>query len=388
MRLLPADNHLGWTPFVWLVYLAIFLAEPLLRPAPAGERSMVLAVTAVFLVLYFRGFWVRGARLVAIAAAIALIGVAMMPRYPGASVFFVYAAAFCGSVTPPRRAWTLLAGVLAVLGLTTWLGDAHPAGWVPGLVFSLMIGALTVRQTSASRRNARLRMEQEEVEGMARSAERERIARDLHDLLGQTLSLITLKSELARKLLPDDPRRAAQEMREVEAASRLALREVRRAVSGYRSLALAPELARARLALTTAGVETAVESGPCDLGPDAEGVAALALREAVTNVVRHARAGRCHIAYRQAGRRFRLTVEDDGRGCGDGSVTGATTVGAGSGLLGMRERLAAVGGELRLIDLRRSGEGRGTRLEIDLPAGGAAPPTPVDREVPAAGVVS
>lgn len=364
MRLLPGERELGWTPFAWLIYLLLFLVQPTFAGATGGEWALTAAVVAVFLALYFYGFWVRGRRLVAVGAAIALLGALMMPRNGGANVFFVYAAAFLATVPPPRRAYRLIASLLLFLALVAWIGDVSPGGWIPAAVFAPLIGAINVHQATVRRRNARLRMEHGEVEGLARSAERERIGRDLHDLLGQTLSLITLKSELAGKLVASDPMRAAGEMREVETASREALAEVRRAVRGYRSLGLAPELSRARMALGAAGVELSIEGSPYDLGAEAEGVAALALREAVTNVLRHAGASRCAIAYRQARDRFLLVVEDDGRGCAASEE--------GSGLSGMRDRLAALGGELRLVDRRAVGAGRGTRVEVSLPLGAHA----------------
>ena len=136
----------------------------------------------------------------------------------------------------------------------------------------------------------KLQLAQEEIEHLAKVAERERIARDLHDLLGHTLSLITLKAELARKLVDRDPQRAKQEMQDVEHTSRAALADVREAISGYRGQGLAAELLRARQTLETAGITVDCEASEVPLSPAQETVLALALREAVTNVVRHAQA--------------------------------------------------------------------------------------------------
>src|SRR5204863_1450718 len=175
----------------------------------------------------------------------------------------------------------------------------------------------------------------EEVAHLAKVAERERIARDLHDLLGHTLSVIILKSELASRLAATQPERAAEEIRDVERISREALAEVRAAVRGYRSAGLESELRQAGETLKTAGIElqTAMETPP--LTAIQESVFALAVREAVTNVVRHAQATVCRLSLRREGSWCQLEIADNGKG-------GALE--EGSGLSGMRERVEALGG--------------------------------------------
>jgi two-component system sensor histidine kinase DesK len=193
---------------------------------------------------------------------------------------------------------------------------------------------------------------QDEIEHLARIAERERIARDLHDVLGHTLSLIILKSELASKVADTNPARAVAEIRDVEAISREALAQVRAAVKGYRSTGLENELIHAEQTLETAGihVETSIDRPSLPLAH--EGVLALALREAVTNVVRHAHATSCRVRLEKTGSWCEMEIADDGRG-GEAPE--------GSGLSGMRTRVEALGGTL----LRETG--RGTSLKIRLP---------------------
>jgi two-component system sensor histidine kinase DesK len=191
-----------------------------------------------------------------------------------------------------------------------------------------------------------------EIEHLAQVAERERIARDLHDLLGHTLSLITLKAELARKLVDRDPERAKQEMLDVEHTSRAALADVREAISGYRGEGLAAEMIRARKTLETAGILVNCDCAQLPLTPAQETVLALALREAVTNVVRHAQARQCSVRLQRDHDRCTLEIADDGSGL---------DAAEGNGLRGMRERLEAIGGSLR----RQTQPG--TRLIIDLP---------------------
>jgi two-component system sensor histidine kinase DesK len=201
-------------------------------------------------------------------------------------------------------------------------------------------------------RGEKLRKADEEIEHLAKVAERERIARDLHDLLGHTLSLITLKAELARKLVDRDPQRAKQEMLEVEQTSRAALADVREAISGYRGEGLAAEVLRARKTLETAGIAVHSDITELPLSPAQETVLALALREAVTNVVRHAQARQCDVRLGQRDNLCTLEIADNGRGA---------DAPEGNGLRGMRERLEALGGSLE-----RQTRG-GTRLVIQLP---------------------
>ncbi len=352
MRLLPKDPELSWTPYAWLIYLVSFLVNPAFKRSSALEWSLTLAGAAVFLALYFRGFWLQGARILWCAGGILLLGVVYSPYNWGASTFFIFAAAFVARAGSKRFSWSLIGVILGVLALETLLLDLSPYVWIPAGGFSLLIGGISIHDSEVRRANAKLRMAQEEVERLAKTAERERIARDLHDLLGHTLSLITLKSELAGKLLERDPDRAGREIREVERISREALREVRSAIAGYRSEGLQAELARARLALESSGVKVEYFTQPVELEPVRETVLALALREAVTNVIRHARASTCRISLEAVEDEVRVEIRDDGRG-------GQTP--EGIGLSSMRERVEGLGGRLE-----RRTEG-GTVLVLTLP---------------------
>ncbi|HYG62023.1 MAG TPA: sensor histidine kinase, partial [Thermoanaerobaculia bacterium] len=316
MRFLPPkDPELGWTPYAWLIYLGFFLLKPVLGGASPIEWGATLSALGVFLGVYFWGFRQWGPRIVWAAAMIAALGFLCVPFNPGASVFWIYAGAFLGYSGPPRFALRWLALLLVLLGLQSWWLDLRPSSWITAVVFSVMICGVNLHFSERTRANAKLRATQEEVERLARTVERERIARDLHDLLGHTLSVITLKAELAGKLLNRDPERAAEEIHEVERISRDALREVREAVVGYRSEGLKAELARARLALESSGIAFEYLLTPLDVDPARETVLALAVREAVTNVIRHAGARSCRIAVEQgAGGVVRLEVRDDGRG--------------------------------------------------------------------------
>lgn len=203
-------------------------------------------------------------------------------------------------------------------------------------------------------------MAQDEIEHLATIAERERIARDLHDLLGHTLSTITLKSELAARLTTADPERAAREIADVERISREALGQVRAAVRGYRSSGLEGEIANAKLALEAAGMDFDYYFEKLDLAPMAESAMALALREGVTNVMRHSGAESCQVRLEPRANAGVLTISDNG------TLRDAPMPGDG-GLSAMRSRIEALGGS---VALRR--EGQRTVLEVQLPLSGTS----------------
>lgn len=369
MRLLPKDPHVGWTPYAWLIYLSGFLAEPFWRHRPAWVVGATLFATAVFLVLYFYGFWQarESWRLKAVAIAIVLLGALCAPINESSIVFFIYGSSFLGYVAPKRTALLSVLGVVLAVVAVGWAVGSSPWYVAVGCIFSLLIGGINVHYAEVREQGEKLLASQAEIERLAKAAERERIGRDLHDLLGHTLSLITLKAELAGKLLDRDPARAAAEVRELERISREALREVREALSGYRSDGLDAELARARLALESSGIACEYFLTPLALDPQRETALALALREAVTNVVRHSGARSCRIALERSGDGVTLEVRDDGRGGGEAE---------GMGLLSMRARIEGLGGRCE-----RSVE-RGTTLRLTLPGREPAARGPEPRPLP------
>ncbi|WP_186404950.1 sensor histidine kinase [[Actinomadura] parvosata] len=217
-----------------------------------------------------------------------------------------------------------------------------------------------------SRRTADLIDElQETRRELARLAvveERNRIARDLHDLVGHSLSVVAVKTELARRLVPRDPERAGAELADIDTVVRRALAEVRQAVTNYRQPALAAEVAGAVSAARSAGIACTV-SLPDDwhLPVPVEGLLAWTVREGVTNVLRHSRARSCSITVELAPRRAAVEICDDGVGTGDDERPEAAV--SGNGLTGLSERASALRGE---ISVGRRPEG-GFRLSVAVP---------------------
>ncbi|MEZ5118238.1 MAG: sensor histidine kinase [Candidatus Nanopelagicales bacterium] len=353
-----------YAPYLWLVYLGALVFQPAFDPdTTAADWAWTGLMVAAFLPLYRAGLAERDQRrLMLLLAAMAGLGAVGTLVNAGAGVFVVYAAAFAGRLSPVRRAVVVVA-MLAGLAGVMFLISTVPMPWrlvavAPIFVFVLVIGAAGIIEGERERTQARLRRADEEIERLATIAERERIARDLHDLLGHTLSVVVVKSELAGRLVRSDPDRAEQEVRDVEETARTALAEVRSAVAGYRAKGLGAELANARRALSAAGVEVEATIELPVLPAEHEAALALALREAVTNVVRHADADHATIRADATSEQVWLEVSDDGRGASGSD---------GSGLTGMRERITALGGHVTRRTGRSGGDRRGTMVRITLP---------------------
>ena len=358
-----------WTG-IWLVYLSAPVSDLL-----HGGHGTVAVVfgwlgLAGFVVWYLALLFRTGRRnaqsfvlasLAVLAAESSLLVLALGREW---LVLFVYVAIASGAALPLRYArWTILAASALMSALAAIVSGGFEyvgALLIPALLGGFaMTGVRELIRTTIELREARARVAQ-----LAANEERLRLARDLHDLLGHSLSLITLKSELAGRMLPAHPDKAAQQVADIEQVSRQALVDVREAVTGYRRPRLASELAGAQVALTAAGVTAELPAEPdlTGISEESESALAWALREAVTNVVRHSGARRCAVGLlrRQTldGPMLELSVEDDG--------SGGSGVGPGNGLTGLSERLEKAGGALEA-----SGGRHGFRLVARVLAGSA-----------------
>jgi two-component system sensor histidine kinase DesK len=364
-RPLPAGSAHGglllggqgkWRPInlIYLVYSVFFFIEPLQRNTLRDWLLFGAAYTcfvAIYtLLISVRAPWQRAAA----GVALAVLGCAYTPVNPSASGMFIYIAAMAPFATESLAvagavicaAALLCATEGALLRLTPW-------AWAPMSLITVSVGIGNLFQAQRLRANMRLGLAHDQIEHLAKVAERERIARDLHDVLGHTLSVVVLKSELAGKLMGSDAERARREIGEVEQIARKALAEVREAIRGYRADGLSAEIARARRTLDAAGVSLECQAQGIRLEPAEESVLSLVLREAITNILRHAGATSCRLEVAADDRRTVLRVEDNGRG---------HIKREGNGLRGMRERVEALGGQLE-IDSRQ-----GTRLMAAIPA--------------------
>ena len=348
------DKDHGWSPLLWVVYLGFFFIDPVMSHASVRIWTLDIAGALIFLFLYFGLFALQNPRTWVHVGGMVLLGVAFMPINAGACTFFIFGAAMLPFCVDTKTAAVVGLATVGAVGAIEGL-VLHINGWTLfySALFPIIIGAGNTFFAERNRMNRKLRKANEEIEHLAKVAERERIARDLHDVLGHTLSVITLKSELAGKLIDRDPARAAKEIGEVEQISRQALSDVRDAIRGYRAKGLVAELAQAKSTLETAGLTVQCDAASSmQLPPMQESVLSLAVREAVTNVVRHANARSCRLRLEQQNGACRLEIHDDGMGF--------VTV-EGNGLRGMRERVEMLGGTLE----RRNQSG--TTLTITLP---------------------
>lgn len=360
LRSVLRDKDHGWGPLLWVLYLGFFFVQPVVDHVSLKHWLFDGVGAAIFLVLYWGMFLLERPRVLVHVGGMVLLGVTFFPLNGGACTFFIFAAAMVPYLVDTQMRAIAGLGIIAGIGAIEGF-LLHASGWTLfyAAIFPLLIGAGNVFFAERNRMNRKLRTANEEIENLAKVAERERIARDLHDVLGHTLSVITLKSELAGKLIDRDPQRAGKEIREVEQISRQALSDVRDAIRGYRSQGLVAELAQAKTTLETAGLAVQCDAATTMKLPAVhESVLSLAVREAVTNVVRHAQAHTCRMRLEQQNGSCRLEIHDDG--CG-------TSNGEGNGLRGMRERVEMLGGTLN-----RTTEA-GTTLSITLPLREGAP---------------
>ncbi|MEO8458897.1 MAG: sensor histidine kinase [Dokdonella sp.] len=352
----PRDgDEPSWLRLWTLMYLAFLFMNWNDAHWSAWLPVTVLSVV-VFLPLYFTAIRCEGRNVLYCAAGMALLGALLIPLNTGANTYLIYAGVLLPySGIALRTSILIIMGGLALLAIELLLLVGWPVRYVAmeiGItaIVATAICAANHLQREKQLRQAELKLSHDEVRRLAGLAERERIGRDLHDLLGHTLSLITLKSELAVKLFDRDPVAARSEIVDVERVARDALGQVRRAVTGIRAAGLAAELASARLLLESSGVHLHYDVTSVSLPANIETVLALVVREAITNIHRHAHASRTEVRLDIVDQGARLRIDDNGNG---------RTITPGNGLTGMRERLRALGGDLAIVATR----GKGTRLE-------------------------
>jgi two-component system sensor histidine kinase DesK len=329
-------------PFVVLINLAWLFVWALLSRASFTQVILPTLITVpIFVYLHLCVYFCDGpnrTRLWYVAAVFAL-GYALAPWNFASLAYLIFGFFMIVYLIGTWQSTTIIALSIGGFILEMWLLGAHPQAVLSALVPAVTLAIIAIFTAYAHKHQKEIRRGQDEITRLATLAERERIGRDLHDLLGHTLSVVALKSELARKLIDRDIDAARAEIAEVERVARDSLAQVRNAVSGIRSTALSSELLAATALLEAQGVKVRCETENVKLPHDRETVLALSLREATTNVRRHAKARAVTIRLRRDSAAVVMEVADDGRG---GRIV------PGNGLNGMRERLDTVGGSLSL----------------------------------------
>jgi two-component system sensor histidine kinase DesK len=347
----------------------LFGVPTVISVVASGIGPIQLAISYAFLV--WGGvsiwFWMRACGRNHTAEIVGWIGMTVVltmfsliePQPAGTFLVFSFIAA-AAIFSIQRVGWAI--GALTVLQVVLLvIRQADPASALNSLINSVLVGGVAVGGRLLWLSYRELVAAREEIARLAVSEERLRFARDVHDLLGQSLAMIVLKSELAARQLPadaDDSLR--QELKDVARAARGSLSDLREAVAGYRRPTLQAEISSARAALRAAGIDFTIDDRLGPLPPEQDSVLAWCMREAVTNVLKHSGAHRCAVRLSRADAMARMHVADDGRG--------AESLSGGSGLVGIRERIELVGGT---VDVSPE-EDRGFELTISVPAPAAA----------------
>ncbi|HEY3522690.1 MAG TPA: sensor histidine kinase [Candidatus Limnocylindrales bacterium] len=372
-------------PRIYRWFVLFFVLYPLVAvftsPTDLLDAVAALAATVIFLGLVWVGWRLPGSdprreSWVATAGVLAIVVISTLLVLHGRHTwlaFFYYASTGASPLLPRERTLALmgLSGIAAGLSTVAVSGDAGEAA-VQGVSVTV-IGLLVFSVNEMRRTNRALVEVRHELARLAVADERARIARDLHDTLGHSLSLIALKSELAGRLLPDDPERARAEIGDVEQVAREALASVRETVSGFRRPSLGAELDGARRSLAAADIEIDIEAPGVDLPPAVDAVLAWTVREATTNVLRHSGASRVRIRVDRDADWVVAGIEDDGRAASDRRTASPEPGPVGSGLAGLAERVHALGGGLEAGSLPTGGFRLDVRLPLESAATGSAP---------------
>ena len=353
-------NHRGWV--LSASFFVLFMLPTAITELWATRPTWVTALVVIGLVAYGSGYIVLPVLLWRMSMAwrlgggIAYMGLAAALSPVATPYIFIWAFALCAVVVP---GWWLVAidgsvfVVLAVMLSGSYLGL---------LIILFSVAVLCRSVVHMIDINRELRLARDQVAALAVADERGRIARDLHDVLGHSLTTVTVKAGLARRMLESgvESARVLTEMRDVERLSRQALADITATVSGERAVSLAAELVGAKEALRSAGIDADFPLAVDDVEPAYQEAFAFALREGVTNVLRHsAGATRCEVRLGDSW----LEVRDDGDP-GPAAAVPSRASGGGTGLTGLSDRLGGIGARLEAGPL----PSQGFRLRVEVPA--------------------
>lgn len=338
-RLLPQTERYRYSPYVWLIYMAFFFISFFAVKREAYQYFAMVVGTLTFLYLYFNIYWVKQNRVKYNIMGIVAIASLMTFLTQGSSVLFVYAGAFCCMLGSPSKAFKAIAAIIVWVISMSLMFKLTPYFYLPAIVFTTFIGGINIYQHEIDKKNKALELSQQEVQQLAKTAERERIARDLHDLIGHTFSVITLKADLAGKLIDRDPERAKTELKELENISRGALSQVREVVSEFRSVDIASALASTKYLLQSNDINFDYSLCPLEIDDNLNKELAVILKELTTNIIKHADATKVTAKVEQNQQGLSISMYDNGKGFSQQKSHGF-------GLQGIQERLARWQGSL------------------------------------------
>ncbi|AXK21178.1 MULTISPECIES: sensor histidine kinase [Bacillus] len=353
-------KHMGFFPYMWLVYLLFPIYN--LTQVSGWKLVMGIGMLIVFIITYRQLYFVQ--KTFVLWAFIQMILTFLFAIfYNPFMIFFGFFTASAMGFAPSKKAFRVLLCLLVVmLGAFVFvnmnqLTPANLVNIVPMFILMLLtpFGMRNFNQKKMLKNQ--LNEANEQIKDLVKREERQRIARDLHDTLGHTLSLITLKSQLVEKLIVKNPERASVEAKEITQTSRTALKQLRELISDMRMITVEEELEQIKAILQAANIELEIEqeASASSLSPIEQNILGMCLREAVTNVVKHSKATQCTVSVLESQGELILKVEDNGIGLEDQSNDG-------NGIRGMKERIALIDGFVELNTIHP-----GTLLKVKVP---------------------
>jgi two-component system sensor histidine kinase DesK len=360
--LLPRNINEQFSPYVWLIYLPLFFIPVMISHHESIDLVWTALALITFLGLYFHAYWVKSQYVIYHIVAIGLLGTLVAFITPTACTLFIYAGAFCSRLMPLKYAMTVLVSLLVWIASISWFFSFEMYFYQPALVFTLIVGILNIYQCALHQNKQALILSRKETQRLAQVAERERIARDLHDLIGHTFSVITIKADLAGRLIDKDLEKARIEIKQLENISRDALSQVREVVSGYRTSDLLSELANAKNVFNSVDIDfyyqfENIDEQQIELDSTNNKELAIVLRELVTNIIKHAKATQVTAIIKHQNGKIVLAMQDDGQGF-------ENLQHQGFGIKGIEERIQKLKG---FVAIKTGGEYTGTLSEIGLP---------------------
>ncbi|MBG9734463.1 sensor histidine kinase [Paenibacillus alvei] len=359
MKIYPRDQikHFLLIDVIAIVYLCYFVLSTRSDLGLLGS----LMILSVFLISFYIALWHRNIYL--LAAVVSGLGtIAVLSIYIDPNLL-MFGFIFADLLGRSKSKWQIGVGTAAIaLALVAGWGGignfiANHIMYLPIMIIQMLLPSILYIRARAASLQGQLDAANEQLEHYVLQEERHRIARDLHDTLGQTLTMIKLKSELAARWVDKDPVQAKEELKDIMDTSRIALKQVRELVSEMKFISLSSELAHSRKLLHTAGIELEiVEQGtPPLLSSVEETMMALSVREAITNMIKHSQAQHCTIRLQAADSRYTICITDDGVGLNQKE--------GGNGILSMKERMQALNGTLT-VECSSTG---GTAVTMMLP---------------------
>ncbi|MEH7188130.1 sensor histidine kinase [Bacillus toyonensis] len=358
MEIFP--KHMGFFPYMWLVYLLFPIYN--LTQVSGWKLVMGIGMLIVFIITYRQLYFVQ--KTFVLWAFIQMILTFLFAIfYNPFMIFFGFFTASAMGFAPSKKVFRVLLCLLVVmLGAFVFvnmnqLTPANLVNIVPMFILMLLtpFGMRNFNQKKMLKNQ--LNEANEQIKDLVKREERQRIARDLHDTLGHTLSLITLKSQLVEKLIVKNPERASVEAKEITQTSRTALKQLRELISDMRMITVEEELDQIKAILQAANIELEIEqeASASSLSPIEQNILGMCLREAVTNVVKHSKATQCTVSVLESQGELILKVEDNGIGLEDQNNDG-------NGIRGMKERIALIDGFVELNTIHS-----GTLLTVKVP---------------------